>query len=149
MPRVSASELEMLELMDKTSIEVVQRLRPPDELTAEQSKEFERIVTTMPAEWFVPANTSLLAQYCRHVVMARRIGELIEAMISGAVGDMKGLAKLQRAQIAESKIIHQLMTAMRMTPQSVQPSRAVSPKRLQQVPSPWRGLNKRSPSRTR
>ena len=127
----------------------VRRLRPPDELTAEQSKEFERIVITMPAEWFVPANTSLLTQYCRHVVMARRIAELIEAMISGEVQDMKGLAKLQRAQIAESKIIHQLMTAMRMTPQSVSPSRTVSPKRLQQVPSFWSGLNKRSPSRTR
>src|SRR5262245_5333553 len=142
MPRVSASELQTLELMDKTSIEVVRRLRSPDELTLEQRKEFERVVTTMPAEWFVPANTSLLVQYCRHVVMARRIADLIEAKISGEVEDMKGLAKLQRAQIAESKIIHQLMTAMRMTPQSVQPSRAVSPKRLQQVPSPWSGLNK-------
>jgi hypothetical protein len=150
MPRVSASALQTLELVDKTStVEVVRRVRPPDELTPEQKWEFDRITTTMPAQWFVPANVALLSQYARHVLMARRIGELIEAMISGEVEDMKGLAKLQRAQIAESKIIHQLMTAMRMTPQSIQPSRTVSPKRLQQVPSPWSGLKKRSPSRTR
>jgi hypothetical protein len=82
----------------------------------------------------------MLAQYSRHVIMARRIAELIEGMRSGEVGDIKALAKLQRAQIAESKIIHQLMTAMRLTPQSIQPSRTVSPKRLRQVESPWSGL---------
>jgi hypothetical protein len=148
MPRVSESALQTLELVGESST-VARRVRPPDGLTREQKREFDRITRTMPTQWFVPANVALLSQYARHVVMARRIGELIEAMISSEVEDMKGLAKLQRAQIAESKIIHQLMTAMRMTPQSVQPSRTVSPKRLQQVPSPWSGLNKRSPSRTR
>jgi hypothetical protein len=150
MPRVSASALQTLELVDKTStVEAIRRVRPPAELTREQSEEFERVVATMPAEWFVPANVSMLAQYARHVIMARRIAELIEGMTSGEVGDIAGLAKLQRAQIAESKIIHQLMTAMRMTPQSIQPSRTVSSKRLQRVPSPWSGLQKRSPSQTR
>ena len=144
MPRVSASALQTLELVDKTStVEAIRRVRPPPELTPEQSEEFERIVATMPAEWFVPANVSMLAQYSRHIIMARRIAELIEGMRSGEVGDIKGLAKLQRAQIAESKIIHQLMTAMRLTPQSIQPSRTVSPKRLRQVESPWSGLKER------
>jgi hypothetical protein len=146
MPRVSESALQTIEVVDKTSVEL-RRVRPPDDLTPEQSQEFEHVVSTMPS-WFVPANVAMLAQYARHVVMARRIALLVEAMISGEVEDIRGFAKLQRAQIAESKIIHQLMTAMRMTPQSIQPSRTVSPKRLRQVPSPWSNLKKRSPSRT-
>src|SRR4051812_18327428 len=107
MPRVSESALQTLELVDTSMVEAIRRVRPPPELTPEQSEEFERIVATMPAEWFVPANVSMLAQYSRHVIMARRIAELIAGMRSGEVGDIKGLAKLQRAQIAESKIIHQ------------------------------------------
>src|SRR5262245_40544165 len=103
MPRVSASALQTLELVDKTStVEAIRRVRPPPELTPEQSEEFERVVATMPAEWFVPANVSMLAQYARHVVMARRIGELIEAMISGEVEDMKGLGQIAEGAVAKT-----------------------------------------------
>jgi hypothetical protein len=88
MPRVSESALQTIEVVDKTSVEL-RRVRPPDDLTPEQSQEFEHVVSTMPS-WFVPANVAMLAQYARHVVMARRIALLVEAMISGEVEDIRG-----------------------------------------------------------
>jgi hypothetical protein len=47
-----------------------------------------------------------------------------------------------KAQISESRIIHLLMTALRMTPQSVAPVRT-SQKRLQITDSPWSGFGKK------
>src|SRR5215475_802359 len=101
MPRLSQTAIATLELVDETGVEVVRRLRAPDELTAEQSIEFNRVVSMMPAEWFSPGNIGALVQYCRHVIAARRIAEMIEA--AALAGDGEAVERLLKAQIAESR----------------------------------------------
>lgn len=141
MARSSQDAAAALEIVRHSpTVEVIRRLRIPEGLTDDQRAEFQRLINEMPAEWFTPGNTAMLTQYCRHVVTARRIAELIEAAISN--GEVDELDKLVRAQVSESRIIHLLMTALRLTPQAVAPS-TVSQRRLQQIESPWSGFGKK------
>jgi hypothetical protein len=137
-PRTSKAARQMLEIVTDSSVEVVRRVRPPLELTDEQAAEFARVVNQMPAEWFCPGNLAMLCQYARHVIMARRIAQLIERAISDPDGEKK-VEGLVKAQARETSIICRLMTQLRLTPQSVQP-RNVSLKAMHQVQSPWSGL---------
>ena len=135
MPRVPATASGVVKLVSK-----IERLHPPAELTEEQREEFIGIIDKMPADWFVPANVPGLAQLCRHIVMARRIAHLIEEIVSGP-GEMHvklaAMESLAKAQQQESRLIISLMTALRLTPQAIQPSRT-SPQKLQQLQmSPW------------
>src|SRR5690348_16093975 len=58
----------------------ISRPPPPSELTVEQRREWLSVVNRLPAEWFQPETFPLLSQYCRHVVSARRVAELISAL---------------------------------------------------------------------
>ena len=60
-------------------IEVIERPDAPYDLTDEQAEEWWAVVNRLPAEWFPRETHALLAQYCRHVVAARRVAELIDA----------------------------------------------------------------------
>ena len=87
MPRKSNMSREILTIATDGNVEVVKRVRPPMQLTDEQAAEFQRTVSVMPAEWFCPGNTALLAQLSRHVIMARRIAQMIERAILAAEDD--------------------------------------------------------------
>jgi hypothetical protein len=136
MPRKSHTELELLR--GDGPVVAIKRLRPPPELTEEQREEFTRIVGRTPADWFVPGNMALLTQYCRHVVTARRVDQLIDQALSPEHINVLELATLLKLQQAESHVIHTLLRSLRLTLQAVQPSRE-SPKRLRLVnmPKPW------------
>lgn len=138
MPRTSQAAIATLEVV--SDVEIIRRVRPPDELTDEQRAEFMRVVGEMPAEWFSSGNRALLTQYARHVVTARRLAEQIESAISEGQADE--VERLIKAQATESRMIYTLMTALRLTPQAVEPKN-VSLKRLQQTESPWRGFGKK------
>jgi asparagine synthetase B (glutamine-hydrolysing) len=143
MPRKSQANLSMLQVVGPgTNIEVIHRLRAPAELSDEQRVEFDRVISSMPADWFSPGNMADLVQYCRHVIMARKIDRMIDRAILDEREDHE-IERLIKLQVAESKIINQLMTALRMTPQSVAPS-TVSQKQLHQTKSPWRGLQEKA-----
>ena len=102
MPRISRDAADVLQLVaNKHPAEVVARLVPPSELTKEQREEWLRVVDTMPADWFVPGNAAALAQYCRHVVMARRLAERREAAMSDEDASGNVIAGMVRAQQAE------------------------------------------------
>ena len=58
-------------------VEVVRRPEPPTELTREQAAEWRAVVDRLPADWFARETHGLLVQYCRHVVAARRVAELV------------------------------------------------------------------------
>jgi hypothetical protein len=134
MPRVSQTALATIELA--SNVEVLTRLRPPPELAEPAAEEFRRVVGSMPADWFHGGNVMALAQYCRNVIMARRIDEAMElAVLEGRADEIERLARLQ---ISVSRIIFSLMTALRLTPQSVAPNQ-VSTKKLRNSTSPWRG----------
>src|SRR5262245_54728156 len=119
MPRQSQAALQSWsQVKGVTPLEVVPRLRPPAELTDEQRAEFLRVVGVLPADWFAPAHVALLVQYCRHVVMARKVGQLIDILLLEK-GNPVEIDALVKRQESETRTIQKLMTGLRMTPQSI------------------------------
>lgn len=114
--RVSGAELAVARLT--APIETVQRPDAPYELTDEQADEWRSVVGRLPADWFPRETWPMLAQYCRHVVAARRIGQLIAANEKGDVIDVDMLDRLYKMQEREGRAISSLATRMRMTQQS-------------------------------
>jgi len=66
-----------MEIVVPSIIEVIDRSRPPRELTAEQAVEWVALVERMSADWFPRETHGMLTQYCRHVVAVRRVAQLI------------------------------------------------------------------------
>lgn len=136
----------------------VDRLPPPAGLTDEQAEEWVAIVNTMPADHFMRGNQGLLEQYCRHMVTARHIAAMIEMFEAMPVGQFilpkgrakvaKGrrprgsiretiLTKLYSQQEKESSIIKVLLTAMRLTQQSIYRGETVKHPKMGASAKPW------------
>jgi hypothetical protein len=60
--------------------EALPRPDAPYDLTDEQAAEWWAVVNRMPADWFKRETFPLLTQYCRHIIAARRIAKLLEAL---------------------------------------------------------------------
>lgn len=97
----------------------VQRPQPPSELTDEQASEWWAIVEDRPADWWTPSNFALLAQYCRHVVTARRVAQLIQAAEGAEELDVTQLDQLYKMQEREGRSMSSLATRMRITQQAL------------------------------
>jgi hypothetical protein len=101
-------------------------------LSDEQAEEWRAVVNRMPADWFPRETHGLLAQYCRHVVSARRVAEMIatlEATIARESEDgedaaevmlkaVKALDRLYKMQEREGRAISSLATRMRISQQA-------------------------------
>lgn len=111
MPRKSAAELATVSQV----VSVVPRPVAPSELTDEQAAEWEAVVSRLPADWFPRETHGLLAQYCRHVVEARRIAQLIERQEGYDIKEYDMLLKMQER---EGRALSSLATRMRITQQS-------------------------------
>lgn len=147
MPRRSQTGADTLRLVGQreSSRDVVgatPRLKPTSDLSREQQAVWYDIVNAVPADHFTPVNGLMLAQLCRHVITARQFSDLYNEVALGE-GDqpvpiIAVLTSLAQAQEKQSRIIHQLMTSLRLTPQATQPSRT-SPKAMSQVTlrKPW------------
>lgn len=129
--RKSSAALQVL----RDPVETVPRPDVPYDLTDEQGEEWIAIVNTMPADWFMRGNYALLGQYCRHVVAARRIAQLIEQAAGGEGLDRKEFVELLKQQEAESRAIMTLLRSMRLTQQSV--FRSETTKHPKRVKKPW------------
>ena len=112
--RQSAASLTVI----AAGIEVVPRPNPPDELTDEQAHEWRAVVNRMPAEWFPRETHGMLAQYCRHVVAARRVAQLIEAEESKDAVDVETYDRLLKMQEREGRALSSLATRMRLSQQT-------------------------------
>jgi hypothetical protein len=99
-------------------VSAIERPAAPGELTDEQQAEWRSIVGRMPADWFPRETWALLAQYCRHVVAAKRIGQLIEQAEADAAFDLDAYDKLLKMQEREGRAMSSLATRMRLTQQS-------------------------------
>jgi len=115
-------------------IETVRRPDPPDDLTPEQADEWRAVVNRLPSEWFPRETHGLLAQYCRHVVRARRLAQAIEAAESRDDFDFKGWRDLLRAEEEQSRAIASLATKMRLSQQSLYDK---TTKRGSRTDPPW------------
>ena len=111
--RRSAASLALPEIASS-----VPRQAAPHDINDEETEVWAAVVNDMPADWFSPATRPLLTQYCRHVVQARRLSEMIERFTSDpefTLKDYKGLLSMQKE---ESSIIRQLAASMRLAQQS-------------------------------
>jgi hypothetical protein len=137
--RTSAAALEIA----VKPVAVVERQRPPHDLTDEEVEVWAAVVDCEPADKFSPATAPLLAQYCRHVIHARRIGELLE-LATGALDDdgeptltVTDYDRLLRMQDRESRAISSLATKMRVSQQATTNHRGN--KKPNAAKKPWEG----------
>lgn len=108
-----------LAIVPEVEIDHVRRPGPPAELLDdEQRQEWLAIVNRLPAEWFPRETHGLLAQYCRHVVAARRIASLVHRVESQENLDLGEYDKLLQMQEREGRAMSSLATRMRLTQQS-------------------------------
>lgn len=128
--RTSAAALEVVTV---ANVQRLARPGPPDDLTDEQSAEWQAIVSMLPAEWFPRETHAVLAEYCRHVVLARRVGQLIRQAESAQMLDVTEYDRLGKMAERESRVIASLATKMRLTQQTTydkgkkKPIRTVKP----------------------
>lgn len=115
-------------------IETVPRPDAPYDLTDDQAEEWRAVVDRMPADWFPRETWPLLSQYCRHIVNARRVAQLIEQAAGRKklnIGEYEALLKVQER---ESRAISALARAMRLTQQTTYDK---SKKKPLHVAKPW------------
>lgn len=96
---------------------VQSRPGPLEGLTDDQAAEWVAVVDRMPPDWFPRETHQLLAQYCRHVVSARKISEMIEAM-EITPDTLKDYDKLLAMQEREGRAMSSLATRMRISQQA-------------------------------
>jgi len=114
--RISAAELT---LPSVDAFQVMERQKPPHDLNDEETEVWAAVVNERAADWFSPSTVPLLAQYCRHVVQARRISEILEKALSDKHLEVADYDRLLKMQERESRAIASLATKMRLTQQSI------------------------------
>ena len=101
-----------------SQIQTIERPAPPDDLTDEQAAEWIAVVERMPADWFPRETWPLLVQYCRHIVAAKRVDQLIETLQNEPDFELKAWADALKIQRQESGVIAALSTKMRLSQQT-------------------------------
>ena len=135
--RVSAASLEVA---SAKPLETVQRPDAPYDLTDEQTEEWWAVVNRLPADWFPRETHGLLSQYCRHVVAARRVAQLVKAAEGevdadgAAVLDLNRYDQLLKMQEREGRALSSLATRLRITQQSTVSEKVKKPT---QAKRPW------------
>lgn len=130
--RVSAAALAVSPL---TPIERVERQKPPHDLTDEEVEIWSDVVNSEPADWFTRGTRPLLAQYCRHVIGAKRVAELIEKATSDPKLSIIDYDRLLHMQERESRTVAMLATKMRISQQATTNHRGN--KKPSAVKKPW------------
>lgn len=129
-PKSSAS----MALVQGNPIEAVRRPIPPDELSDEQSDEWQSVVDRLPADWFPRETHGLLTQYCRHIVAARRVAQLIADHEKSDEFDVEVYDRLLKMQEREGRAISSLATRMRLSQQTTYDPKKRKPKA---AAKPW------------
>ena len=115
--RKSASGLTVVPLPQR-----LERLRPPDRLTLAERAVWEETVNARPADWFGVEQAPLLEAFCRHVIYARTIGQVLRGIGPRCLLDEEGLdrhRKLLAMHERETNAASRLATRMRLTGQSL------------------------------
>lgn len=128
--RVSKASMEVAK---SSAIEKVERPDAPYDLTDEQTEEWWAVVNRLPADWFPRETHALLAQYCRHVVSARRVSQMIVAAEGCPEVDVDQLDKLYKMQEREGRAMSSLATRMRITQQTTYDKSKQKPKVAKQL----------------
>lgn len=130
--RTSAAELSVI---SSNGVETIRRPDPPSDLSDEQADEWRAVVTRMAADWFPRETHGMLAQYCRHVVAARRVSQIVAQLEAAEEFDIDGYDKALKMQEREGRAISSLATRMRISQQAT--VRAEKARKPSQVRKPW------------
>ena len=123
-----------LEISNIGLLETVQRPDAPYDMTDEQTDEWWAVVNRLPADWFPRETHAMLAQYCRHVVAARKISQLVTDCESDLDMDLNRYDQLLRMQEREGRALSSLATRLRLTQQSTLTAKTKKPS---MVKRPW------------
>ncbi len=123
----------------RAAVALMERPKPPLDLTPAQSDEWVEIVNSLPADWFSPENYPLLAQYCRHIVNARHLAQLIDQECSNKEMDVRLYLDLLDKQHKQTLALKSLAASMRLAQQARYDTKnaAVAQKRVGTVKRPW------------
>ena len=121
--RTSAAELSVLSFPDPSRIEGGERPSAPSTLPASAQAVWTRVVASLPADWFSEASWPVLEQYCRHVVEARRLSELIHRAIESPELEIDAYDRLLKMQERATRTLVSCATKLRITPQSTRNDR--------------------------
>jgi hypothetical protein len=123
-----------LSIVPISALERTERPAPPDDLTVEQAVEWQQVVNRLAADWFTRETHGLLVQYCRHVVAARRVAQLIATTEAEPDLDTAEYDRLLKMQEREGRAMSALATRMRITQHSTYDKTKKKPKA---TPRPW------------
>jgi hypothetical protein len=133
-PRDTAASREVAVLI-RDDADVVERPKPPAELSAEEADEWIALCNAVPATYFPASTHMVLVQYCRHVVIARHLSELIRRTSAKKKFDLRQYRQLIREHRAESVAIQSCLRQMRLTHMATyQRDRSPIP---EPAPRPW------------
>ncbi|SFQ82354.1 hypothetical protein [Nitratireductor indicus] len=118
-------------------IETIERQRAPHELNDEETEVWAAVVNSRPADWFSSDTAPLLTQYCREVIQARRVAEMIERATSDPELSIKDYDRLLKMQARQSATIRSLATTMRISQQATTNHRGN--KKITSARKPWEG----------
>jgi len=106
-----------LAVIQPSSITAIHRPDPPDELTSDQAFEWRAVVDRMPADWFPRETHPMLIQYCRHIVSARHIAQMIDNFLDDGspLQTVETYNKLLIMQSREGRDMSSLATRMRIS----------------------------------
>lgn len=124
-----------LTVVNSELCEAIKRPDAPYDLTDEEAEEWWAVVNRMPADWFPRETHGMLAQYCRHVVRARRVAQLVQEEEKLQGFDLDRYDQLLKMQERESRIMSSLATRMRISQQAT--VRAESARKPPVVKPPW------------
>jgi hypothetical protein len=113
--RKSAAELTTV---GPGGIATARRPEPLADLSDEMAEVWRSIVNGKPGDWFDAGSAPVLAQYCRHVVAARRVGQLIAQAEADGEFLVEHWITLLRAQERQSALVASLATKLRLCQQS-------------------------------
>lgn len=138
-----------LAVKSESEVERIERPDAPYDLTDEQATEWWAVVNRMPADWFPRETHGLLAQYCRHVIAARHVAEMVGQLEIDIAVEMnpedgpkptraavmlaaaKSFDRLFKMQEREGRAASSLATRLRITQQATK-SHAQAQKPIQQ-----------------
>jgi hypothetical protein len=108
----------MTKKLDNSKVVAIPRAKAPTELTPEQALEWVALTNRMPSDYFGAEHIPVMVQWCRHIVAARVVAQLIEQELARDELHIPRLTTLYKQQEVESRAITALSRTMRLTHQS-------------------------------
>jgi len=124
-----------LSVVPSSVIGAIKRPDPPAHLTDAQADVWISVVDCLPADWFPTDVHGTLEQYCRHVVAARKVAQLVEQFEASDDLQIEEYDRLLKMQEREGRALSSLATRLRITPQARHHARKDAGKG--KVKKPW------------